>query len=190
MTQELTYQERYLDGTIRVHPGYRVKNNSDTDIVFGPVTIGPDGERISAPRSFNVLREQAIFVGKQRDGSPKYANRYHEQVIPAKGEAVVPEDVLNELVALWCATCNRPARFARATAPWPKVKVKPPCTNPAHRVRVMGGIAPNIIILEGAEIKTTEVAAALTAPEPTPQFDLAELERRVLARVASKGVRT
>src|SRR5579859_3187010 len=119
----LTATEVFLDGSEQIFPAYKVRNPTDHDIVFGSgqaKRMLPTGQQQGGAHGLFLQREGPMFIGLRSDGTKKYANRFLDLTIPARGTAIVVEDVLNALLQLRCVTCGLPFRFARLATVTPR----------------------------------------------------------------------
>lgn len=183
----LTIREEYLDGEERVWPAFRVLNRSRNWIRFGdptPTERRPDGTTRPGA-SLWVLREGPTLVGYRDDGTKVYKQRYLELRIPPNGEAIVCEEVVNDLLTQSCLTCGMRWRYCRAHQP-PSRRAKTFCSDETHERMVVGGLCPDLQIREEESDRVVQVpvAANLTQAALSPAYDLAEVERRLLERLA------
>jgi hypothetical protein len=186
----LTISEMFLDGTPREFPAFRVHHPGEHDIVFGngdPSARLPDGRTISGAH-MAILREASVMIRRTPEGHPVYKNRYLDLVIPAKATVLIAEPVLNELQQYRCLQCGIRWRWERAPALPTRRRAKTHCSDERHARTVVGGFCPALQVLDDGErvVPNIEVAPGLTDQVPAPRYDIAEVERRVLARLAKE----
>ena len=185
----LTITEEFLDGQSKVLPGYRVRNPTADKIVFGngdPRGRLPDGRTLQGASLF-VLREFAIVVGLNAEGYPRRKNRYLELTIGPKETVTISEPVANAIFEFRCLDCQLRWMFSRAPEPQTR-RAKTYCGDETHFKTLVGGLCPQLVLVgdDGERVIANAIHPALTEAAPAPALDVAALEQRVLARLASQ----
>jgi hypothetical protein len=187
-----TTEEVWLDGSTRSYPAYRVKNPTQAAIVFGNADAtrreGTDGRQLGGARGLFLLREQCVYVGKKPNGEKQYRNRYLELTIPPGATVLIAEPVINEIFQFRCVVDEVRFRFARAPQPTSS-RASTFCSNEEHPRQLTGGLAPQLILLDDAgdhAVSMISVHPNLTEVAAPPRLNVAEIEARVLARLAAE----